>query len=206
MNDIINEINQELREERGKALWKKYGVYVIGFAIAVVVMVSGRQGLVAYQDNQRINAANAYFSAVSSDSSDALAALSSQTGEGYPLLARFAEASRLVEEGSSEAESAYLAIAQDDSINALYRDVATVMSVMNAAPATGVQDKLNRIAGLAAEEGPWQQVAIEMMIGLYVEKGDLAEARNQLSALRFGQGLTAEANQRILLLEAALAE
>lgn len=206
MNDIITEINQELREERGKALWKKYGVYVIGFAVAVVVMVSGRQGLVAYQDSQRVNAANSYFAAISSDSNNALSSIAAQGGEGYPLLAAFAEAGRLAEAGADEAESAYLAIAQDSTIEQVYRDAATVMSVMNASAGTDTQTKINRIAGIAAEQGPWQHVAVELMIALYVEKGDLAEARNQLQGLRFGQNLTAEMNQRILLLEAALGE
>ena len=206
MNDIITEINQELREERGKALWKKYGVYVIGFAVAVVAMVAGRQGLVAYQDTQRINAANIYFAAISSDTSDALTNLGNAGGEGYALLARFAEAGRLAEANSADAEDAYLAISRDDQISALYRDAATVMSVMNAAPDTDVQTRINRIAAIGAEAGPWQQVAIELMIGLYLEKGDVAEARNQLTTLRFGQNMSAEMNQRILLLEAALGE
>ncbi len=206
MNDIITEINQELREERGKALWKKYGVYVIGFAVAVVVMVSGRQGLVAYQDSQRINAANAYFSAVSTDNSAALSALAEQGGEGYPMLARFAEAGRLADANDTGAEAAYLTLAGDETIAPIYRDAATVMSVMNAAPSTDVASLISRIASLAATEGPWQQVAIELTIGLYVAQGDLAQARQQLQVLRTSPNLTAEMNQRILLLEAALGE
>lgn len=206
MNDIITEINQELRQERGKALWKKYGVYVIGFAVAVVAMVSGRQGLVAYQDSQRINAAAEYFAAVNTDGTSALNAIAAKGGEGYPMLARFAEAGRLAEAGDASAEAAYLALARDEALAQVYRDAATVMSVMNAADGTAVQDKINRVAGIAATEGPWQFVAMEMMVGLHVEKGDLAAARSQLEGLRFGQNMTAEMNQRILLLESALAE
>ena len=206
MNDIITEINQELRQERGKALWKKYGVYVIGFAIAVVVMVSGRQGLVAYQDSQRVNAANEYFAAINLDGTKALGAIAEEGGEGYPMLARFAQAGRLAEAGDPLAESIYLTLARDEGLAQVYRDAATVMSVMNAADNTDVQDKINRIASLTATEGPWQLVAIEMMVGLYIEKGDFATARSQLEALRFGESMTAEMNQRVLLLEAALAE
>ncbi len=206
MNDIITEINQELREERGKALWKKYGVYVIGFAVAVIAMVSGRQGLVAYQDSQRMNAATTYYAAITTENSDALNTLAAKGGEGYPMLARFAEAGRLAEAGDDAAEAAYLALSRDEAIAQVYRDAATVMSVMNAAPSTDAASQISRIAGLAANEGPWQQISIELMVGLYVEQGNLAEARQQLQSLRFGQNLTAEMNQRILLLEAALGE
>jgi hypothetical protein len=45
MNDFIHEINQELREERNRALWKRYGKYVIAMAVAIVVLVAGRQAM-----------------------------------------------------------------------------------------------------------------------------------------------------------------
>jgi hypothetical protein len=52
MNDIITEINQELREERGRALWNKYGIYVIAAVIAIVIVVAGRQAYVSYEQNR----------------------------------------------------------------------------------------------------------------------------------------------------------
>jgi hypothetical protein len=206
MNDIITEINQELRQDRGRALWKKYGVYVIGFAIAIVVVVAGRQGLVSYLDGQRIATANAYFAAVNADTNEALSTLGAEDGEGYPMLARFTEAGRLAVANDPAAEKAYLALSRDETIARIYRDAATVLSVMNAAAETDVDAKIDRISTLAESEGPWQQVAIEVMIGLTLEKGDIAEARNQLQALRSNQNLSAEANQRVFFLEAAIGE
>jgi hypothetical protein len=206
MNDIITEINQELRQDRGRALWKKYGIYVIGFAVAIVVVVAGRQGLVAYLDGQRIAAANAYFTAVNADTNEALSTLGAEDGEGYPMLARFTDAGRLAVANDPEAEAAYLSLSRDETIARIYRDAATVMSVMNAAPETDVNTRIDRISTLAESEGPWQQVAIEVLIGLTLEKGDTAEARNQLKTLRSNQNLSAEENQRVFLLEEAIGE
>jgi hypothetical protein len=206
MNDIITEINQELRQDRGRALWKKYGVYVVGFAVAIVVVVAGRQGLVAYLDGQRIANANAYFAAVNADTNEALSTLGGEGGEGYPMLARFTEAGRLAVANDPEAEAAYLFLSSDETIARIYRDAATVLSVMNAAPETDVNTKIDRISTLAESEGPWQQFAVEVMIGLTLEKGDIAGARNQLQALRLNQNLSAEENQRVFFLEEAIGE
>jgi hypothetical protein len=206
MDDIISEIKQDLRAERARALWKKYGVYVIGFAVAVFVIVIGRQGVVVYLDGQRINAANAYFTAVSSEANDALNALGAEGGEGYPMLARFTEAGRLAVANDPRAENAYLALSRDEGIAQIYRDGATIMSVMNAAPETDLDARMKRIGGLTQNEGPWRQVAIELMIGLALEKGDIAEARNQLETLRSGQNLSSDAIDRITLIDAAIGE
>ena len=51
MNEILNEIDQELRQERMRQMWRQYGVYIIAGVVAIVLFVAGRQGLVAYQES-----------------------------------------------------------------------------------------------------------------------------------------------------------
>ena len=206
MSDIFSEINQELREERGRALWKKYGVYVGAFVVAVVVMVAGRQGYVAYEDGARRDAADAYHVALRSSDVGALGDFAAESGGGYGMLARFAEAGRLAAQGDSGAEALYLGLAEDADLADIYRDAATLLSVMNASPETSIDERLERVEVLASKEGSWQLMAIEMLVGLHLEAGNRAEARAQLESLRFSQNLTAETNQRLLLLESALGE
>ena len=205
MNDIITEINQELREERGRALWKKYGHYVIAFVVAIVVVVAGRQGLVAYQDNARTTAANAYLVAVEATGSEKLEAIAEGGWEGYPMLAQFSVAGRLAEAGDAGAEDAYLVLANDTAIEAIYREAAMLFSVMNAS-GSSVDERIARIAGIAGADGPWQKLALELMIGLSLEKGDVAGARGHLQTLRFSPDISADLNQRLLLIDAALGE
>lgn len=205
MNDIITEINQELREERGRALWKKYGKYVIALALAIVIFVAGRQGLVAYQDNARTTAANSFLAAVESGNADALSAIAAEGGEGYPMLAQFTVAAQLAEAGDAGAEAAYLAIADDTSIVPLYREAAMLFSVMNAS-VSSTDEKINRISSIANADGPWQKLALEVLIGLNLEKGDVATARTHLQTLRFSQNVSADLNQRLILIDAAIGE
>ena len=206
MNDIITEINQELRQDRGKALWNKYGIYVIAAVIAIVVVVAGRQAYVGYETRTRTNAANAYLAAVEAESVAALDAIAAGEGEGYAMLAKFTQAALLAEQGDAGAEAAYMAIAGDERLNAIYRDAALVMSAMNAAPSTSADDKLQRLLRVGNNPGPWQNMALEMMIGYALEKGDVATARKHYETLRFATNLSADVNQRLVLIDAVLGQ
>mgnify|MGYP006945477697 CR=1 FL=1 len=41
MSDIFREVDEDLRHERYKRLWDRFGVYVIGLAVVIVLGVSG---------------------------------------------------------------------------------------------------------------------------------------------------------------------
>lgn len=204
MNDFINEINQEMREERWRQLWSKYGIYLIAAVIAVVLFVAGRQGLVAYQENARNNAANSYLAALEKDGTDGLDALAQAGGEGYPMLARFQQASRLAASGDAGAEAAYLDLARDQQLDRTYRDAALLLSVMNASPETSMADRENRLSGLASSDSEWRLLARELMIALALERGDRGAAVEAARQLRDITGLPADLEQRLRMIEVAL--
>ena len=204
MNDIITEINQELRQDRGKALWNKYGVYVIAAVVAIVVVVAGRQAYVGYEDSTRNNAANAYLVAVEQTTTSQLEQIAAETGEGYAMLAKFTLAARLAEAGDEGAEAAYMVIANDETLASIYREAALVMATMNAASTTSADEKLQRLVQIGNMPGPWQNLALELMIGFALEKGDVATARKHYETLRFATNLSADVNQRLILIDAVL--
>ena len=40
-DSFIREVNEELRQDQAKALWDSYGAFVIGTAVAVVLVTAG---------------------------------------------------------------------------------------------------------------------------------------------------------------------
>ena len=60
MTDIFQEVSEDMRREKAQKLWAKYGNYVLGGALAVVIGVSG---YVAYQHylKQQAEATGARF-------------------------------------------------------------------------------------------------------------------------------------------------
>ena len=207
VDEFINEIDREMREDRWRQLWRRYGVLVIAAALGVVLFVAGRQGFVAWQESSRNSAANAYLAALGSEGPSALEGLAAEGGEGYPMLARFQLAVRLVEAGdNAAAEQAYLDLAGDGSIGDYYRDAALILSVMNAGPATAVPEREARLSPLAEGEGPWRYLAGEVLIGLALEHGDRAAASERAARLREIGDLPPDIEQRLRLLETALGE
>lgn len=67
---LIKEVDEDLRQEQLETLWKRYGTLIIGAAVALVVVVAGGQGWTTWQAR-----------------------------ESQASSARFAEASRLMEQG-----------------------------------------------------------------------------------------------------------
>ena len=44
MADIFDEIEEDLRRDRMKEIWQRYGNYILGLAVLIIIGVAGRQG------------------------------------------------------------------------------------------------------------------------------------------------------------------
>ena len=60
-DNIFDEITADLRRDRMAGAWAKYGRYVIGLAVAIVMLVAGVIGYDALRTGQR-EAASAFWS------------------------------------------------------------------------------------------------------------------------------------------------
>ena len=149
MADIFDEIDEELKQDRAKQVWARYGKYVVSAAAAVVLGVGASQGFTAWKQSQAEASADLYSQAIASD--DAVTMLEGSLGDltdGYALLGRFRIAAGKAGDGdAAAAEGVYLEIAADASVAALYRDAATVLSVMNAPESSNPADLLGVQAG-----------------------------------------------------------
>ena len=183
MADIFDEINEEMRRDRTSALWTKYGKYVIGLAVAVIVVVAGRQAYVGYERSQAEAAANAFYSALQTD--DSAAALAElDLPAGYTMLVDFRQAAALADEGDAAAASdAFLALSERTDIDVIYRDIARLISVQVAPATADVATLEARIADMAALAGPLQALALETNAGLALRRGDIEAARNALQQI-----------------------
>ena len=90
MADIFDEIDEELKQDRAKQVWARYGKYVVSAAAAVVLGVGASQGFTAWKQSQAGASADLYSQAIASD--DAVTMLEASLGDltdGYALLGRF---------------------------------------------------------------------------------------------------------------------
>ena len=198
MADIFDEIDEELKQDRAKQVWARYGKYVVSAAAAVVLGVGASQGFTAWKQSQVEASADLYSQAIASD--DAVTMLEASLGDltdGYALLGRFRiAAGKAVDGDGAAAEGVYLEIAADASVAALYRDAATVLSVMNAPESSNPADLQDRLEPLANGSGPWRPLALELSAALDLKAGDRSAASAKLQEIIELEGAPPELRQR----------
>jgi hypothetical protein len=193
--DIFDEIEEDLRRERAKRLWDRYGWIVLVVAGAVVLGVAGWRGWQWYQNREAAAAADRFLAAAAAAdrgepaAAEAFAALSAEAPAGYRLLARLREAGVKASLGQAdEAVALYDSLAADRAAPPLYRDLAALLSVLHQADSGDPRALADRLAPLAAEGAPFRHVAMELQAVLAERRGDRAEARRLLEALSSDRG------------------
>ncbi|MGQ0663187.1 MAG: tetratricopeptide repeat protein [Pseudomonadota bacterium] len=182
---LFEEVDEDLRRERALKLWKQYGNYVIGGALAVVV---GTGAYVAWRDYERKRMAAegerfvaAADLAAAGDTERALAAfahIARQGAAGYATLARLREAGLKARHGDAAGGLAiYLSIAADERAGAEFRDAATMLAALSAADGAGGPELERRLAALSASTSPWRHTALEIAAVVAAKNGDGAKAR-----------------------------
>ena len=83
---LIREVDDELRGDRMRALWKRFGPYVIGAAVAIVLIVAVNEGWSWWQNSNAARSSDQFYSALElaegTDVAAAQAALDKVAAEG----------------------------------------------------------------------------------------------------------------------------
>lgn len=208
-DSLLREIDEELRRERYATLWKKYGHVVLGAAVVLVVAVAGYQGWRAWDVQTRSETGERFAAALAlaQDGSNEAAAksfdaLAADAGSGYALLARFQQAAALAKGGKrDEAAARYRELAEDDDIDAVYRNLAVILGVMVEMGKPNAGGLRDRLTPLMADSNPWRFSAREISGYLAWRQGDAKSAREQFSKLAADtsapQGVRARANDML---------
>lgn len=180
---IFREVDEELRGDRLRALWRRFGPFVIGGAVAVVLVVAANEGWNWWQNSNAARSSDQFYAALelaeAGDVAGAQAALNDVVAEGtggYPTLARFRQAALLARDGKrAEAIAAYDALATAQT-NPRLRELALVLAAYLAVDDGNVAAVEQRVGGLTGEDAPMRNAAREA-IGLSQYKaGDLNAA------------------------------
>ena len=199
MADIFDEIEEDLRRDRMKLLWQRYGNYIIGLAVLIIIVVAGNQGYDYWKKSESQAAGDAFFEAVGADESlDALTTLVPDLPVGYEMLARFRIAALQAEDGDNfTAEQSFLALSEDNSIDIFYREVALLLSVMNAPSSVDKNILIGRLSSLSAFPGSLQGLALETSAGLYLELNERDKAISTLTEASKLPDIPSSLRQRI---------
>jgi hypothetical protein len=187
---IFREVDEELRGERLRALWKRFGPYIIGAAVAVVLVVAVNEGWKWWQNSTAARSSDQFYAALelaeAGDAAGAQAALNdvaAQASGGYPTLARFRQASLLATEGNTQAAvAAYDALATTET-NPRLRELALVLAAVLLVDSGDVAAVEQRVGAFAVDQHPMRNVAREAIGLTQYKAGDLNGALTTLQQI-----------------------
>lgn len=182
--NIIREIDEELRSDRARNLWRRFGPFVIGAAVAIVLIVAVKEGWDWWQSSNSAQSSDQFHAALQlADGTDVEAAkkaldevIAANHG-GYPMLARFREAALLAKDGkTADAVAAYDALAAGQP-NKYLRELALVLAANLLVDGGDVAQVEQRVGGLVSSASPMRNAAREALGLTRYKAGDLVGAR-----------------------------
>jgi len=212
---ILREIDEELRQDQFAMLWKKYGKFILAVAAIIIATVAGYKGWESYDISSRGQQGERFAASLrlaqegnEQAALDALKDFSAEAGTGYQMLSGFRAAALMADQGdASGAIAAYDKLADDNSLQSVYRDLAVLLGAVQRLNAGEDAAALTtRLAPLSADNNPWRHSARELMAVLADQSGDKTKARDLFKALSEDQTAPQGIRQRAGEMLAALSQ
>lgn len=188
--NIFNEIDEELRSDRMRALWRRFAPFVIGGAIAIVALVAVNEGWSWYTNSQSAAASEQLYSALDAAEAGDLATAQAELDTivangsgGYPVLAEFRKAALLAEQGNTAgAVAVYDGLANAQS-NPRLRELAMLLAANILVDNGTLADVEARIATLATDDAQMRRIARELLGLAQYKAGDFVAAQASFEAV-----------------------
>jgi hypothetical protein len=198
---LFREVDEEVRQDQYKRLWKQYGNYFTALALAVVVLVAGVKGWQYWQVSQAEKAARVFSEGVKKleegKTADAAAAFAAIEHGGFARLGDLRKAAALANQGKTdEAVAAYDALAKDQSAEQPLRDLARIRAGYILVDKLAPAELISRLGSFDNEQSPWRGPAREIFALSAYRTGDYTMADRYLNAIIADQGIPLELRQR----------
>jgi len=181
----FQEVDDAVRQDDLKAWWKRYGTWVVGVAVIVVVAAAGLVGWRQYQTSQRAASSELYSAALAKIGQDNKAARAefdklAETGvEPYRSLAALASAQ--FRDTPEEQVAALQAVAP--KLPPELSDLALVLAGFRGIDTPKADEVTGKLDALAQPERPFHGSAMELEALAAAHKGDLKKARELWTSL-----------------------
>jgi hypothetical protein len=159
-DSFIREVEEELRSDRMKSVWERFGKWIIGAAVAIVLAVAGNSAWNWYAQSQATASGDRFRAALiaanEGNTAEARATLEALQDEGfgqYPVLARMREAALFHDEGDADAAiAAFDAISDDSDVPDVLRDMARLRAAYILVDEGSYADVAQRAEPIAGDD------------------------------------------------------
>ncbi len=181
---LFQEINEELKQEKLRSFWKKYGIFVIIAVIAILTFAVSFESIKLWQTKKAQTWSDAYAYAYNlqmqgkyDESIDIFKKIENQNGGMYKDLAQMQIANILLEqEKYDEAFTVLNTLIEDSNTNNSLRNIAIFKLAsykLDNAPKEEVEFLLNK---LIDGDNSWKNIAKEMKAMLAIREGNISNA------------------------------
>lgn len=211
MSDIFKEVDEDIRREQLRRLWDRFGPYILGAAVLIVVGTAGYRGWEYWQQRQAQVSGDRFAAAIqlaaTGKHDDAIAALDAIVKDGsggYPVLAQF----RIAGEKAAKGDTAG-AVADFDAIAAgrvpdEIRNMARLRAALLLVDTASYADLDARVGDLASTGNAWRHTAREILGLAAWRTGDYKTAQKFYSDLDADTDAPDEVHQRARLMLALI--
>ena len=182
-SDFIREVDQELRDEQLKSLWDRFGPFVIGFALLIVVGTAANKGYDYWRETQAAQSGDAFLAAVSQSEEgnreEAIAALEkieANGSGGYPILAEMRIASEKAAAGNvDDAITLFEDVASRSGVEPVVQDLARIRANILKLDKGLSDEVILELTGLMDNNG-FRHSARELVLLAHLEKQEFDKA------------------------------
>lgn len=203
-DSFIREVDEELRSDRMKTIWKRFGKLIIAIAVLIVVGTAADRGYQYWQETQASKSGDAFLAALNlaregetEQALDALRALEADGYGSYSVLARLRAATVLADAGDYQAAiSDFSTIGNDGSVPVAIRDAARIRAGYLLVDHGSYEDVANQVESLSGADNAMRHSAREAL-GLAAWKaGEAARANEWFSMIAGDTSVPASLMQR----------
>jgi hypothetical protein len=211
-DEFIREVDEAVRQDRWLRLWKHYGTYIAGGAIAIVIGTGAGVAWRNYQASERLEDARRYAAAEEllrqdrpAEAAAAFLELAEEAGGGYDVVARLRAAEAQIKAGEDDAAAASLdRLSESEDAAPVYRELGDLLALQQAFEGTDGSALSGRLAELTEANAPWRYSALELQALAQLRAGETEAARRTLETLLADPLTPANLSRRAAELMAAL--
>jgi hypothetical protein len=184
VTDIFQEVDEEVRRERLKKLWDRYGYLIVAACILLIVGVGAWRGYDWWESKKAAESGAAFEQAValaeSGNAKEAEAAFAKLAVDGtasYRTLSRLRAAAELARFDPNAAIKAYEEVAADHGVGQAIQDLAALRAAFLLVDNASYADLRARLEPLTAADRAFRYSARELLALSAWKQGDMNAAR-----------------------------